>query len=75
MLNAFVPTCAVAFRTTYGKNKMRKCEFEGFIHVASLYGEIGFPTSFINSLIGIPVKYDLPNTLIKINISFQNPHM
>ena len=35
-LTPFVPTCAVALRTTHGKNNIRKCDTEGFTHVASL---------------------------------------
>ena len=52
MFNAFVSTCAVAFRTTHGQNKTRKCDTEGFVPVASLYGVVGSPSSFIRSLIG-----------------------
>ena len=52
MFNVFVSTCAVAFRTTHGQNKTRKCDTEGFVPVASLYGVVGSPSSFIRSFIG-----------------------
>ena len=48
--------CAVAFRTTHGQNNTRKCDTEGFVHVASLCGIVGSPFSFIRSLIGITGK-------------------
>ena len=47
MFKAFVPTCAVGFRTTHGKNKTRKFDIEGFVPVASLNGVVGLPSSFI----------------------------
>ena len=52
MRNVFFSTCAVAFRTTHGQNKTRKCDTEGFVPVASLYGVVGSPSSFIRSFIG-----------------------
>ena len=52
MFNVFVSTYAVAFRTTHGQNKTFKCYTEGFVPVASLYGVVGSPSSFIRSLIG-----------------------
>ena len=52
MFNAFVPTLAVAFCTTNGKNKTRKCNIEGFIPVASLNVVVLPPSSFIKYLIG-----------------------
>ena len=52
IFNVFVSTCAVAFRTTHGKNKTRKCDTEGFVPVASVCGVVGSPPSFIRSLIG-----------------------
>ena len=51
IFNAFVPTCAVAFRTTHGKNNRHKCDTEGFVPDASLYGVVGSPSSFIRYLI------------------------
>ena len=56
MINVFVATCTVAFRTTHGQNNTRKCDTEGFVPVASLSGVVGSPSSFIRSLIGITVK-------------------
>ena len=56
ILNVFVSTCAVAFRTTHGQNKTRKCDTECFVTVASLCGVVGLPSSFIRSLIGRTVK-------------------
>ena len=52
IFNAFLPTWAVAFRTTHGQNNTRKCDTEGFVPVASLYGEVGSPSPFISYLIG-----------------------
>ena len=52
MFNVFVSTCAVAFRTTHGQNKTHKCDTEGFVPVASLYGVVGSPSSCIRSYIG-----------------------
>ena len=51
MFNAFVKTCAVAFRTKHGQNKTRKCDTEGFIPVKSLNSVVGSPYSFIKPLI------------------------
>ena len=53
MFNAFVPTGAVALRTTNGQNKTRKYDIEGFVPVTSLNGMFGLPYSFIKSFIGI----------------------
>ena len=69
MFNIFVSTCAVAFRTTHGQNKTRKCDTEGFVPVASLYGVVGLPSSFIISFFGRTGKYDLSYTLM------QNEHI
>ena len=63
MFNVLVSTCAVDFRTTHGQNKTRKCDTEGFVPVANLYGVVGSPSSFIRSFIGIPGIYDLSCTL------------
>ena len=52
MFNVFVSTCTVAFRTTHGQNNTHKCDTEGFVPVASLYGVVGSPSSFIRYLIG-----------------------
>ena len=52
MFNSFVPTCAVYFCTTHGQNKIRKCDIEGYVPVASLYGVVRSPSSFISYLIG-----------------------
>ena len=52
IFNAFVPTCAVAFRTTHGKNNTLICSTEGFVPVASLYGVVRSPSSFIRYLMG-----------------------
>ena len=52
MFNAFLSACAVALRTTYGKNNTHKRDTEGFIPVTILNGVVGFPSSFIRSLIG-----------------------
>ena len=52
MFNDFSPMCAVAFHTTHGQNKTRKYDTEGFVPVASLSGMVGFPSSFINYLVG-----------------------
>ena len=52
IFNVFVSTCAVAFRTTHGQNKTRKCDTKSFVPVASLYGVVGSPSSFIRSFIG-----------------------
>ena len=57
MFNDFVPTFAVDFCTTHGKNKTRKCNIEGFIPVKNLNGVVGSPSSFIKSLIGSTSKY------------------
>ena len=65
MFNVFVSTCAIAFRTTHGQNKTRKCDTEGFVPVASLYGVVGLPSLFIRYLIGITRKYDLSYTLMR----------
>ena len=56
MFNVFVSTCDVALRTTHGQNNTRICDTEGFVDGASLCGVVGFPSSFIRSLIGITVK-------------------
>ena len=52
IFNAFVATCAVAFRTTHGQNDTRMCDTEGFSPVTSLNGVIGSPSLFIRYLIG-----------------------
>ena len=52
MFNVFVSTCAVAFHTTHGQNKTRKCDTEGFVPGANLNGVVGYPSSFIRFLIG-----------------------
>ena len=52
IFNAFVPTCAVAFRTTHRQNNTFKCYSEYFIDVASLNGIVVPPSWFIRSLIG-----------------------
>ena len=52
IFNAFFPTCAVAFYTTHRKNNMHKCDSEGFVPVASLYGVVGSTSLFIISLMG-----------------------
>ena len=52
IFNAFVPTCAVSFRTTHGQNHTRKYDAEGFVSVSSLNGVIVSPSSFISYLIG-----------------------
>ena len=65
MFNVFVSTCAVAFRTTHRQNKTCKCDTEVFVPVASLYGVVGSPSSFIISLIGRTGKYDLWYTLMR----------
>ena len=52
IINAFVSTRAIAFRTTYGQNNTHKCDNGGFVHVASLCGVFVSPSSFIISLIG-----------------------
>ena len=52
IFNVFVSTCAVDFRTTHGQNKRHKCDTKGFVPVASLYGVVRSPSSFIRSLIG-----------------------
>ena len=51
IFNVFVSTCPVAFRTTHGQNKTRKCDTEGFVPVVSFRGVVGLPSSFIRSLI------------------------
>ena len=51
IINAFVPTCAVAFRTTHGQNNTCKCDTEVFVPFASFNGVVGSPYSFIRSLI------------------------
>ena len=57
--------CAVAFHTTHGQNNTLKCDTEGFVPVASLYGVVGSTSLFIRSLIGRTVKYYLSYTLMK----------
>ena len=52
MFNAFVPTCAVDFRTTHRQNKTRKYDIEGFVPVEILIGVVGSPYSSIKYLIG-----------------------
>ena len=52
IFNVFFSTFAVAFRTTHGQSNTRKCDTGGFVHVASLCGIVGSPSSFIRSLIG-----------------------
>ena len=52
MFNVFVSMCTVALRTTHGQNNTRKCDTEGFVPVASLWGVVGLPSLFITSLIG-----------------------
>ena len=47
IVNSFFLTCAVAFRTTHGQHNTRKCDTEGFLPVASLYGVLGSPSLFI----------------------------
>ena len=47
------------------KNKTRKCDTKGFIHVASLNGVVGFTSSFLESLIVSTSKYDLTHTLMR----------
>ena len=69
MFNVFVSTCAVAFRTGHGQNNKRKCDTEGFVPVASFYGVVGSPSSFITSLISRTGIYDLSYTLM------QNEHI
>ena len=51
MFHAFVPTFAVAFYTTHGRNKNFEWDIEGFIPVASVNGVVGLPYLFINYLI------------------------
>ena len=63
MFISFVPTCAITFRKTHGKNKAYKCDIEDFVHFASLSGVVRSPSSFVNSFIGNMVKYYLPYTL------------
>ena len=56
IFNAFLSTCAVAFRTKHGHNNTRKCDTEGFVPVESLNGLVKSPSSFIISFIGRTVK-------------------
>ena len=44
--------CAVAFRTTHGKNNRRECDTEGVVPIASLNGLVRSLSLFIISLIG-----------------------
>ena len=44
--------CVVRKATAHGQNKTRTCDTEGFVPVASLYGAVGSPSSFIRSFIG-----------------------
>ena len=53
MFNAFVSTCAVAFFTTHGKNKMRSFDNEDLFPVASLCGVVVSPYWFTKCFIGI----------------------
>ena len=52
IFNTFVPTCAVAFRTTHRKNNTCKCDTECFVPVTSLNYVVGSLSSFIRFLIG-----------------------
>ena len=52
IFNSFVSTCAIVFRTTYGKNTTRRFDTEGFVPVDSLYGVVGPPSCFTKFLIG-----------------------
>ena len=65
MFNVFVLTCAVAFRTIHEQNKTCKYDTEGFVPVASLYGVVGSPSSFLRSFIGRTGKYDLSYILMR----------
>ena len=56
MFNAFVPKCAVAFNSTYGQNKTRKYDIEGFIPVTILNVVVSLLSLFINYLIGSTTK-------------------
>ena len=56
MFNVFFPTCAVDFCATHVQHNARKCDTEGFIPVASLYGVVRSLSLFIRSLIGRMVK-------------------
>ena len=48
----FVRVLYIKLRRTLRQNKTRKCDVEGFVPVASLCGVVGYPSSFIRSLIG-----------------------
>ena len=56
IFNSFVSKCAVAFHTTYGKNKAHEFDNEGFIPVDSLCGVVGLPSWFTKCLIVITVN-------------------
>ena len=52
MFNAFLSTCAVAFRKNHWQNNTNKFDTEDVVPVASLNGVVGLPSSFIKYLIG-----------------------
>ena len=61
IFNEFLSTCAVAFRTTHGKNNALKCDTEDFVPVAGLNYVVGSPSLFIRYLIGRNrnIQYDV----------------
>ena len=55
--------CAVAFRTTHGQNKTRKCDTEVFVPVASLCGVVGSQSQFLISLYNVVFDKSFSSTL------------